>query len=80
MWYPGLIIFYSNDKIIKEQRLRTHESSSKDDAFPEYLFDIDKMQKTYRFFVEPDEKGDASSRSELDQVKKSIDDFQKAFE
>lgn len=80
MWYPGLIIFYSNDKIIKEQRLRTHESSSRDDAFPEYLFDIDKMQKTYRFFVEPDEKDDASSRSELDQVKKSIDDFQKAFE
>ncbi len=80
MWYPGRITFYENDKPVKEQALKTYKSSSKDDAFPEYMFDIEELKKSYTSVIEPEQRGDASAGSELDDVKQTIDDFQKAFE
>jgi hypothetical protein len=80
MWYPGRITFYENDKPVKEQALKTYKSSSKDDAFPEYMFDIEELKKSYTSVIEPERKGDASAGSEFDDVKQTIDDFQKAFE
>lgn len=80
IWYPGRITFYENDKPVKEQALKTYKSSSKDNAFPEYMFDIEELKKSYTSVIEPEQGGDASAGSGLDDVKQTIDDFQKAFE
>ncbi len=80
MWYPGRITFYENDRPVKEQALKTYKSSSDNNAFPEYLFDIEELKKSFTSVIEPEQKRDASSESELDNVKQTIDDFQKVFE
>lgn len=80
MWYPGRVTFYKGDEPVKEQVLKTYNSSSADDAFPEYLFDIEELKKIYTSVMEPGHKDEASPVPELDDVKRTIDDFQKVFE
>jgi hypothetical protein len=80
MWYPGRVTFYQDNQPVKEQVLKTYKSSSAADAFPEYLFDIEELKKIYTPVIEPGHKDEASPASELDDVKRTIDDFQKVFE
>jgi hypothetical protein len=80
MWYPGRVTFYQDDQPVKEQVLKTYKTSSDADAFPEYLFDIEKLKKIYTSVIEQGHKDETSSTSELDDVKRTIDDFQKVFE
>jgi hypothetical protein len=80
MWYPGRVTFYQDDQPVKEQVLKTYKSSSAADAFPEYLFDIEELKKIYTPVIEPGHKDETSPGSELDDVKRTIDDFQKVFE
>jgi hypothetical protein len=80
MWYPGRVTFYKGDQPVKEQVLKTYKSSFADDAFPEYLFDIEALKKSHASVIEPEYEEGASPASELDNVKQTIDDFQKVFE
>jgi hypothetical protein len=80
MWYPGRITFYKDDQPVKEQVLKTYKSSSVYNAFPEYLFEIELLKESYTSVIEPRHKDEASPASDLDNVKKTIDDFQKVFE
>ena len=80
VWYPGRVTFYKDDQPVKEQVLKTYKSSSDDNAFPEYLFDIEELKKRCTSIIEPQSKDEASPVSEFNDVKQTIDDFEKVFE
>lgn len=80
-WYPGRIIFYINDQPVKEQVLKTYKSSPKSNAFSEYRFDIEELKKSFTSVMEPGHgEAETPPPSELDDVKQTINDFQRAFE
>ncbi|MBU0698906.1 MAG: hypothetical protein KKE59_05725 [Proteobacteria bacterium] len=74
-WYPMRIEFYKNDILVREIKVHSVETAP---SFPESLFDIDRLKSTYRpdITMLPDQ-GD---KKELDEVKKTIEEFKKIYE
>lgn len=74
-WYPARIMFFQNGRLAKMYVLKT---SRVNPELPDQLFDIAYLKTVYQP-VAPVQPSPAPS-SEMDEVKKTIRDFTKAFE
>jgi outer membrane lipoprotein-sorting protein len=74
-WYPGRILFFQNGQLTKMYVLKTFRINP---DLPDELFDIPYLKTLY----EPVASTEPSPppTSELDEIKKTIRDFSKAFE
>ncbi len=74
-WYPMRIEFFKNDRLVRKievDRLRLNPVVS------ENFFDINYLKSRYPLIV--DETADKKEFDDIDEVKKTIDDFKKLFE
>lgn len=73
--YPGRILFLENGTLVRMQVMETFEVDPK---VPEELFDVAHLKEIYEPIASAESA--PSPSSELDEVKKSIQDFRRIFE
>jgi hypothetical protein len=74
-WYPGRILFYQHGELVQAYVLETLRLNAN---LPEDMFDIAHL-KTMHESVEPGEPAHGAAH-EIDEVKKTLRDFRRAFE
>lgn len=73
--YPARILFFQNSRLAKIYVLKTYRLNAE---LPDQLFDIAYLKTVYQPIVSS--QSPPSSKSEIDEVKKTIRDFTRTFE
>jgi len=75
LWYPMRIVFYLHERPVREIRVNR---LSIDPSFSDDLFDIDRLRMSYSFESGAGQAPDVDT--ELENIRRTIDEFRRKFE